>query len=417
MRRSIMSLANNYPKNNDTTVYPLQDTYRVSGLGVYQYSQTGYIVQVPTGDDDSTIRTFSISDFHNRERDSFLFHDACWNIMQTCFYTSASIPLGRLAEALRQSPSQRPGTCHNPCTPQDPTKHIDAQDIIGRRKKQPKPRFSAAQMAPSCTTNDTFAALPPEIRHEVAQYLPTVDFYNLRLASRSMGQLFFDSTFWATRFEVDGERGFLSCLKQKRLGEHAEINDWQAIYSCSSAARLSWRLMLRNDFWRRYQWFKDVTTMSIQPDQSDINQKSLGDWHWREVQGHLRCDEDLPLRPYPDYAKVLRTYGVFIPHGLAAIVVSLIKEESTTYITGLRFLSAYSAASLGYISSGSPIIHTSADFSGFMLAVSENGIHALKVLPSEGTSSWIGNPVACSITRRLALQNPVKALEGRFDVS
>ena len=395
-------------------VYQLQGTYRISEAVVYQNSLTEDILKVPT--DEDGILTFDLSRSH-LTRDLFVFHDACWNIMQMYFH-GISAPLGQLVEAFYLRPKPLPEIPdEGPFYLNGPRKHIDVREVVGSAKKRSRATCSVSQTPRSCKTVDAFAAFPPEIMHEVAQYLPTVDFYNLRLASRSMGQLFYEPIFWATRFEVDGERGFLSCLRRKARAGHPIMGDWQTIYSSTTSKNLSPRLWFRKKIWLRCQWVKDIITMSVQPNPSGMNPQSASDWDWREVQGHVRCDRDLALHPYPDYVNVVRTQSIYIPHDLTAVVISLIKEVDITYITGLRFLARNMAASVGYIAPGSPIIPMSGEFNGFVVAVDQKGIHALRVIAGEDISSWIGDPKYTSVTRRLVLQDPVKGLESCFDVS
>ncbi|KAJ5735100.1 uncharacterized protein N7483_000225 [Penicillium malachiteum] len=71
---------------------------------------------------------------------------------------------------------------------------------------------------------DPFLLLSPELRLGIAQYLPTVNFLNLRLSSKAMVLIFDRQDFWKTRFCLYGDRGFLDFLEsQSRV-----LNDlWQ----------------------------------------------------------------------------------------------------------------------------------------------------------------------------------------------
>ncbi|KAL3449390.1 hypothetical protein BJX65DRAFT_305953 [Aspergillus insuetus] len=56
---------------------------------------------------------------------------------------------------------------------------------------------------------DSFARLPPELRLDIATYLSTADYLNLRLASRVMATIFHGNAFWKSRFQKQqGSRSF-----------------------------------------------------------------------------------------------------------------------------------------------------------------------------------------------------------------
>ncbi|KAJ5102304.1 hypothetical protein NUU61_004526 [Penicillium alfredii] len=405
-------------------LYPVEGIYQLSGVGIYHFDMwdaSHYLVKVPTkGDSDcAELLTFDISKFNSTRlsRDTFIFHDACWRIIQTCF-EDVSIPLAQLAVVLSLVPKFEKVDEDCVYGAEDPTKHVDAEEIVRLAKRQPKSISAAprSKMILHHPTRDTFAILPPEITFEIARHLEIIDFYNVRLVSRWMGRLFDEPAFWATRFEVNRERGFLSCLWAKRPKEYAR-NDWRSLYTCSSLPNLCASLQRRNRIWRRGQWIKDVITMRMQSDQTEATRESDSNLDWREIQAHLRCDSDLPLHEFPCYVRAVQTQSARIPRNLTAIVVSFIREGSMTYVTGLQLLSEHEVISLGYIRLGSPIVPVSSDFSGFVVAVDKRGIHALQAIANGVASSWIGDMEGRCVTRRLALQEPIQGIEVCCDVS
>jgi hypothetical protein len=70
---------------------------------------------------------------------------------------------------------------------------------------------------------DCFSLLAMEIRLGIADYLSTVDFLRLRSASRAMAPVFELQSFWKTRFRINSDRGFLSCLAEGPL-DHKRKN-------------------------------------------------------------------------------------------------------------------------------------------------------------------------------------------------
>ncbi|RMJ20887.1 hypothetical protein PHISP_08242 [Aspergillus sp. HF37] len=140
-------------------------------------------------------------------------------------------------------------------------------------------------------------------------------------------------------------------------------------------------------------------------------------WNWKEVQALLQCDEDLQSPSKPPYVNVLRKQSVYFSASIFAIHVSLIKQESTTYVTGLKFVSDDKSTSMGYALPGGWIMHEIKQFKGFEVALSERGIHALRIIVDDHSSpsSWIGSTHKASITNRLVLQQNADALEASFD--
>lgn len=74
-----------------------------------------------------------------------------------------------------------------------------------------------------------FERIPLEIRLEIATYLSTVDFLNLRFCLRAMADIFEDQAFWKTRFFIHGDRGYLAFLTE----DIQRARDWRLTYRCT----------------------------------------------------------------------------------------------------------------------------------------------------------------------------------------
>ncbi|CAI6046812.1 unnamed protein product [Clonostachys chloroleuca] len=81
--------------------------------------------------------------------------------------------------------------------------------------------------------------LPQELIEMIAKELPTQDFLNTRLATRSFWPMFHTQSFWRTRFTTGGERSWLF----EALNTHETI-DWRSLYLKTNESRLT--LGLRN---------------------------------------------------------------------------------------------------------------------------------------------------------------------------
>ncbi|CAG8410519.1 unnamed protein product [Penicillium salamii] len=150
---------------------------------------------------------------NNKPPKAFLIHSCCWSLLRTHF-TDNDIDVDRLFEVCKRRPASRTNnnsgdwilrmSClqHPLLRPVirgigDVTKQLSK---IQRSKKNPNNNI--------IFTNDAFNLFPMEIRLEIAAYLSTTDFLQLRLISRAMASVFSLQSFWKTRFRINGERGF-----------------------------------------------------------------------------------------------------------------------------------------------------------------------------------------------------------------
>lgn len=74
---------------------------------------------------------------------------------------------------------------------QDPCKIVGVRALLHSAKGLPRPSHRVAHSRKIVKNEDDFfGRLPPEIREEIAAYLPTADFYNLRYVSRMISAIF-----------------------------------------------------------------------------------------------------------------------------------------------------------------------------------------------------------------------------------
>jgi hypothetical protein len=278
--------------------------------------------------------------------------------------------------------------------------------------------------------------IPLEIRLEIATYLSTVDFLNLRLCSRAMADIFEDQAFWKTRFFIRGDRGYLAFLTEGIQRER----DWRLIYRCThNLSKLHPELRTRQQHWRHNIWLKDVSIMTRE--QNLRLQTQLGNiesLQWQKATGEIRCHRG--TRGLLNAANHKLCSTCFTKHetltqsvpfsrdvlGLAISVLSDPRSDSDsplTYVAGLELIypSDMPNTVLGYRLPGNRIMIDlqARPLRGFEVMIGEGGVRA--ILPLFDTiNNWIGKPVDGLYlygSVRISTDNEILGLSADFDVS
>lgn len=116
---------------------------------------------------------------------------------------------------------------------------------------------------------------------------------------------------------------------------------------------------------------------------------------------------------------------VLLESSIIGLGVSILREGTETYVTGLDLLNADPERPniiLGYRLPGQSVTINlyGEQMIGFAVIVGEAGIHAIRPIFNENiTTSWIGLPEGSknSKTTELVLEQDIKAISGKFDVS
>ncbi|RAH64503.1 uncharacterized protein BO66DRAFT_463998, partial [Aspergillus aculeatinus CBS 121060] len=202
----------------------------------------------------------------HRQTDVYLIHEVCWHRLLEHFGPD-ELHLGSLFEALELSP-YTPGHSHCAFTPDShPSFWSTFEDQEIRREGRfglpaleelmrfptdpplPAPYITKRRRASHRrrTGRDGFQCLPLEIIEAIAILLPTRDVLHLRCASRGFVGIFSSRAFWKTRFEINGERGFLLPVlrnyferKRRRRGQEEE---GRSTGGCSTTAPVSWAVL------------------------------------------------------------------------------------------------------------------------------------------------------------------------------
>lgn len=284
-----------------------------------------------------------------------------------------------------------------------------------------------------------FEWIPLEIRLEIATYLSTVDFLNLRLCSRAMADIFEDQAFWKTRFFIRGDRGYLAFLTEGI--QHAR--DWRLIYRCThSLSKLHPWLSTRRQHWRRDLWLKDVCIMTREQNLRLYTQ--LGNTEslqWQKAAGKISChrafhrgllkraNRKLCEKCFAKHEPL--TQSVPFSRDVVGLAISVLSDPRSdpdsplTFIAGLELIypSDMPNTVLGYRLPGNRIMIDLQErpLRGFEVMIGEGGVRA--ILPLFDTmSNWIGKRVDgkqqdfCRPVR-ISTDNEILGLSVDFDVS
>lgn len=281
---------------------------------------------------------------------------------------------------------------------------------------------------------DCFGLLAIELRLEIAAWLPTKDYLDLRSSSRAMVPLFDLQLFWKSRFRINGDRGFLNCLLVSP--KNYESKNWRLIYKAT--ARINkfdghlWELRRR---WQNVRWLKERCSMTRTSDEEIASQMSLSlprKLNWMECHTEFRCDRD--WRQGPDWTLCKNCHAEHIPFvqtivldsSIVSLAISVLREGAQTYITGFELISAdiqTRNVNFGYRVPGEQVVIDirGTILRGFTLLTGKTGLHAIRPILNTTNSivSWIGQPGGCNVNEPfdISLPQDIKVLWGKFDVS
>ncbi|RYP58403.1 hypothetical protein DL769_008967 [Monosporascus sp. CRB-8-3] len=375
----------------------------------------------------------------------FLFHDACWRLLEQA-YAPDAVDVATLWRVLLSVPCARdlPNWGHNygrlflvgspaaknprtgrqqsfmrlrapvsfiiPSTYSDP---FDVPELAGTVRATI--RIGTGEEAASCAISsdteppvstdgpsadtDPFAALPPEIREMLLAYAASPDVANLRLASRAIAAVPLTQQFFRSRFSPGRELGRVFDGFLLAPAEHGGRLDWAALYRVTRARLHAHRVWLgeRNRYriWDQTLWplsraLGAVARLGrLQGDRlwdamlgdDDDGGLLLESW-WRGVTTECYIDfEAFGLR-----RRTVHMTEIELPRArVKAVGVSLVRFFDWVYITGLRFVFAgpVDDVEIGYIAPHSETVLRVEDaLRGFHAAVDQCGFRGLSVITS-----------------------------------
>ncbi|KAM3466065.1 hypothetical protein NHJ6243_001142 [Beauveria neobassiana] len=304
----------------------------------------------------------------------FVLHDACWCLLQTAGGASAfskerlvevcqSLPFtvwfngvswghdygGRLKldtkvwypwketfRALEYEELERLGFLEDP---------FRGSDL----KLAPNGRFPASHASKDDASNfdasleprgrgDCFSRLPWELREMILIHLETKDALNLRQSSWSFQFLFSSLGFWRSRFEPDGERGFIFEARDEAVAH--SIGALQSLYRSSTTHASSPPLMNRQRVWKLARQLLPLIRPPVMASSASDTLPDTGDLEgWISLSSSVFSPNsvaNLELSSAPMHSTT--TTEMQVPPGPVIIGIAMMNTGIWDYITGIRII-------------------------------------------------------------------------------
>ncbi|PWY70289.1 hypothetical protein BO94DRAFT_477389, partial [Aspergillus sclerotioniger CBS 115572] len=295
----------------------------------------------------------------HKKTDLYLFHDLCWHRLHehlnpeevplVCLYEALEcmpLPVGGRPWAARELPS-RSGS--SPWLFSEDQKRIipnghfglpTLEELMRFAKDPPKPLETTAERPAVQHPTDPFQRLPMEIIETIGVLLSTRDVLHLRQASRAATPLFSSSTFWRTRFDINGEHGFLlPVIKDFTNPDRRRDIGWILLYHCTCHLNCSGWFQFEIHAWEALRWLRDtaVAIHSGQPRPLAFRGNALHHYHHTTYRGmHLESVDIVP--------------------SLRQIAISVLQDTGNVCITGMEFIFAdRPSVMLGYTTPGAKL--------------------------------------------------------------
>ena len=380
--------------------------------------------------------------------ESITFHEACWKLLKD-FCAPHPIPLIRLLEVFDSVPFDGEG--YDLCwdrkyrqileyTPGvrvskefklpghyfhkwvwdyaklDSISTSEVERLVRQRESPP----AAWRQISSNNTRDCFLKMPWELLENMVLDLDTRTALSMRLISRAFLPLLTSGIFWASRFRPERERGFLHDVFHKKDGVV-----WIDLYRATDDRKLPFNLRARAWVWKMA---RDVVTLArlqlAEPVDDANSKKMLKNVRWPSryhVTGQViyELENARSRKIFQEGCRELGTHSALVPSQLVAITITTARVGATTYVAGICLLpKGGPCVRLGYTSQEGRHLHRITSLKGFLIAIGERGIHALRVVgENKILSPWIGDPLLSPITERLILTASLDCLKVGFDVS
>lgn len=380
----------------------------------------------------------------------FVTHDACWRLLKTAFLpVGDEVPLKRLLDICESLPFPLPGLgvywghnygnlivdiedqglfpweedyldeSYHPETElyakEDPYHVSDIPALLLMRTKYP----SGWSISTPSRNKDFFSKLPLELLENIALRLPTRSALSLRHVSKVFFPLLYSQTFWASRFEANGDRGFMF-EKWEYRDTPGDATDWLSLYRLTSLARCSPGLKNRKRVWDLLGRLVETITLSLAENQNAGSEgQDLTSLKWTKVEGDLLEDLTQYPRLFDHGCRLCGTHVAHVSQDLLKIGFSISSVGNASYISGIRLIANNeSDVCLGLISTTEEVVLEVTTLRGLVLAIGSRGLQALRVVQEDGSrSEWVGSPSNAPRTERLVCFDSIDFLEVGFDVS
>ncbi|KAM3430203.1 hypothetical protein MY4824_007809 [Beauveria thailandica] len=261
---------------------------------------------------------------------------------------------------------------------------------------------------------DPFLRVPWEICEMILANLPTRDALNLRLASRSFLPLFSSLSFWLSRFEPDGERGFIFEVEEERgnWGVDALLN----IHHNSKRSLATSAILNRQRTWnlaRRLASLTEIPTIS-----NNSSQQTLGSREWIQIAGEEHIfDPAVQWKNFHKGCRSTTTTVVNVPPDIIKIGITIINAGVWNYVTGIRLIGRDGDVhAAGYVSKDRDVLCHLSQLHGLRVAMGPGGVRALQVVgEGQQASKWIGSIEGVPQSDRLVVGAPITSLSVTLD--
>lgn len=406
-----------------------------------------------------------------RPQPGFLFHEACWELLQRMLYPATvsveylydiclSFPANvggwldwghRYGGLMDQLPHEGYpfedlyivgfmkrylGDKDSPltyamCDPSD-VPELEQALLDTRERQESLSEDEAKSISPTFRgPTDCFRKLPQEVLEYIQILLPSSAVANARMASRSFTSLRLDQSFWASRFDGCHERGYCIEARLPIYGYTIEKRkqDWKALYNLTTVTSTSSNELKNRkrivdcsqdlvEILQENPCVDEVTfTKNLQ-----ILHEEPEDTSWRTIGGDS-ASRPQPHR-FPSGIRCRRMYEqtLSLPSSpIKTIAVTFRRFSGRHYISGLRFaFKDASEALMGYVIRGKEkylaLNESGFHLTGFITAVDARGIMALRAVSDKGeVSDWIGTATGLPQSLRLCMKDRIATLKGNFD--
>ncbi|KAK2772311.1 hypothetical protein FQN53_004644 [Emmonsiellopsis sp. PD_33] len=409
----------------------------VSGVGLYDVD-----VRAPKNEtapldyatrwDDPRYSTSNDDRLSVSARRGFFFHESCWYLLETAYYPD-EIPCHRLFDVCRSLRSvlgqetlvEFTGDLDDHWLPWDlrpldlpsaetlfysaknPYNLVNVQQLITQAASSPPHGQTVGSPKVGSAGETIVTRIPQEICEEICSYLPTRDFFSLRLASKSFASVFDSQHFWRSRFnQAVGERSWLF-----ETWDFKEPLDWRLLYHCTSDSRISEELRNRARIWHQIQHLKQILSFRLSENAPPL----LFGLPWTQVGA-----SEFPRPGYYFNESYRESYKQCapIPAGRFQIGFSVITIGYKKYIAGIRLIPGHGEdIYLGYHQPGGreDIVDINT-LVGFNVAVGARGVHGIQAVSGDNTvSQWVGWTGKSPKTRRLSGSVPVLSIKVEYD--
>ncbi|OAQ97593.1 hypothetical protein LLEC1_03517 [Akanthomyces lecanii] len=223
--------------------------------------------------------------------------------------------------------------------------------------------------------NDCFSRLPWELRVMILVNLKTKDAFNLRQASGSFQFLFSSHAFWLSRFDPDGETGFLFEAREK-----AVANDTGSLlrFYRFSKRNLSSSFANRQRVWALARRLLPLIRPPIMSNTSNTQLDTDDAEEWTTLSSSVYLPTSPATAELAEPPRYLTTTSeIQMPPGPVVVGIAVVNTGIWDYITGIRIIDRKSGQKqfAGYLFDSGERLRYIETLHGFRLAMGPCGTH------------------------------------------